>query len=360
MTINRLQGICYTLIILIASGYLLQIGSTIIIPIIFAILISVFLNPLDNKIRSVVKLKGLSIVLSFLCLILPLVLIATLFSFQLMNIMDSLPSISEGISDGYNKLIQKVNNFIPFLNLSADSIIEKGEESDLSGPLKLVGQGLVSTTTVIGSAGLVLIYSFLFMYYKNSFKRFIIYTFDKENRPGVKESLVEIKETIQAYIGGLGLVIFILAILNSIGLSIIGIEHAIFWGTLAGLLAIIPFVGTLLGGMLPFIFALSTAEASWQPYAVIVYYLFIQQLEGNFITPKIVGGKVDINPLFAILSLVFFGSFWGIAGVILALPIISILKIVLSQFDKTEALSVLMSSDLSSTQGVFRKIASSK
>lgn len=76
------------------------------------------------------------------------------------------------------------------------------------------------------------------------------------------------------------------------------------------------------------------------------YYLFIQQLEGNFITPKIVGDKVDINPLFAILALLFFGSFWGIAGVILALPLISIVKIILEHFDETKALSILMSSDI--------------
>lgn len=185
------------------------------------------------------------------------------------------------------------------------------------------------------------------MYYKSNFKRFIIQSFEKSSRPDIKETLKKIKDTIQSYIGGLGLVIVILSTLNTIGLTLIGIEHAIFWGCLAGALAIIPYIGTMLGGLLPFIFALSSAEASWQPYAVIVYYLIIQQIEGNFITPKIVGDKVDINPLFALIAILFFASYWGIAGVILALPLISILKIILAQFKQTENLSILMSSDIS-------------
>ena len=360
MRIERLQVAGFTLIILLASGYILHTGSVIIIPIIFSLLVSVFLNPLESKLRSRVKLKWLSISLSFLAIIIPFIVITTLFSYQLINIVDSLPSINEGISDGFEKLVGKINNSISFIDFDLNDIVKKGEDSDLKGPLKVLGQGLVSTTTLLGSTGLVLIYSFLFLFYKDSFEKFIIYTFNKEERPDVKKTLKAIKETIQAYIGGLGLVVVILSVLNTIGLTLIGIEHPIFWGTLGGLLAIIPYIGTLLGGMLPFIFALSTAESSWQPYAVIMYYLVIQQIEGNFITPKIVGEKVDVNPLFAILSLVFFGSFWGIAGVILALPLISIFKIILGYFDSTKALSILMSSDIDTKKGIFKRIAMKK
>jgi predicted PurR-regulated permease PerM len=266
-----------------------------------------------------------------------------------------MPSIYNGVTDGTEKLFQKINNIVPFANLNVDTIFQQGEDSDIKGPLKIVGQGLLSTSTLLGSTGLVMIYTFLFLYYKESFKTFIIYAFEKENRPEIKETLNEIKETIQSYIGGLGLVVVILSVLNTIGLYLIGIEHAIFWGTLAGFLAIIPYIGTLIGGLLPFIYALSTAEASWQPYAVLLYYLIIQQVEGNFITPKIVGDKVDINPLFAIFALVFFGSFWGVGGIILALPLISITKIIFSYFGKTKALSVLMSSDISSKKVISEK-----
>lgn len=347
MTHSRLQTTFYVLIISYLSGYILYIGAPIIIPIIFSVLISVFLNPLDNKLRPIIKIKWLSIVMCFLCIFVPFILITTLFSFQLINIFESLPSISQGLNDGLDKLVNTINKIIPHFKLDTNTLVEKGEDSDLKGPLTFIAQGVASTSTMIASTGLVFIIAYLLMYYKTSFKTFIIKSFDRQTRPEIKEAIKEIKNTIQSYIGGLGLVMVILSIFNTIGLTLIGIEHAIFWGTLAGVLAIIPYIGTLLGGLLPFIFALSTAEASWQPYAVVAYYLVIQQIEGNFITPKIIGDKVDINPLFAILALIFFGSFWGIGGVILALPLISILKIILSSFDQTEALSILMSSDIS-------------
>ena len=346
MAQGRLQTICYTLIILLISGYILYIGAPIFIPIIFAILLGVFLNPVYNKLIPFVKIKWLTIVLTFTCFFVPLVLLATLFSIQLMNIFESLPSIDQSLNDGINKIVNTVNRLAPSVNLSAHNLIEGGEQSDLRGPLKMIAQGLTSTSSIIASSGLVIIFAFLLMYYKKSFKRFIIDSFDRHNRPEIKGAMQDIKNTIQSYIGGLGLVVVLLSVFNTIGLTLIGIEYAIFWGTLAGILAMIPYIGTLLGGMLPFVFALSTAEASWQPIAVVAYYLFIQQLEGNFITPKIVGDKVDINPLFAILALLFFGSFWGIAGVILALPLISIVKIILEHFDETKALSILMSSDI--------------
>ncbi len=352
----NLQNTAYCLISIFLIGYMLIVGSSIIIPIIFAIILSVFLNPIESKIRSKIKIKWLSITLSFLVIILPLLFITTFFSIQFLNIFESLPSIGEKIQLGFEKISNRIYNIIPGITIEPNEIIND-QEKDLKGPLKILGQGLLSTTTILTSSGLVFIYAFLLLYYKLSFKNFIIYTFEKSNRSEVKEIISEILKTIQAYIAGLGIVVLLLTILNTIGLTIIGIEYAYFWGAMAGCLAIIPYIGTTLGGLFPFLFAFSTTDTTWQPIAVIIYYLIIQQIEGNFITPKIVGNKVDVNPLFAILSLLIFGSIWGVAGIILALPLISIAKIILSQFDKTKAIAVLMSSDLSSKKTEFKKIA---
>jgi predicted PurR-regulated permease PerM len=344
------------IIVIIGLGWILSIGSTLIVPIIYSIVLAVFLNPLEKKLRKKLKIKWLTITLSFLTLIIPFVIISGLFSIQLVSIVESIPSIGDAIGKGIDKLITKVHEIIPLFQFNKADIIG-GENQNITEPLKALGKGLASTTSILASLGMTFIYAFLFLYYKESFNNFLIYQFSKRNRPEVKEAIAEIKDTIQAYIGGLGIVIVILSIANSIGLWLIGIEHAIFWGVLAGILAVIPYIGTLLGGLLPFLFALSTSEYSWQPIAVIFYYLIIQQIEGNFITPKIIGEKVDINPLFAILSLVFFGSFWGIGGVILALPIISIVKIILSNFPETAPYAILMSSDVTSKKGEFKEIA---
>lgn len=354
---STLQSVAFSLIILISIGWLLYVGASLIIPFIFAILLAVFLYPVEKKLRKIFKWKGVSIPFSFLVLFVPFIAITTLFSYQFISIVESLPAINDSMQVGLDRILSKINQVVPFINLDSQSLLGSSEEQGLKGPLKFIGQGLLSTTEIIASVGMTLLYAFFLLYYRESIKNFIIYQFRKSARPDIEETLSKIKETIQSYIGGLGIVVIILSIMNCIGLSLIGIEHAIFWGVLAGILAIIPYFGTMLGGILPFTYALATSDASWQPYAVIIYYILIQQIEGNFITPKIVGDKVDINPLFALLSLVFFGSFWGLGGILLALPVISIVKIIMSNFDGTLPFAVLMSSDIGLKKGVFKKIA---
>jgi len=352
----NLQKIAYTIIIVIGLGWLSVIGKSILLPLIFAILFSIFLYPIDKKILSFVKIKWVSIPLTFLVVLIPILIVAMLFSYQIVNIMESLPSIESSLKDGFEQSIQKINGLLPFADVSPKTVLPSNDSSIPNGSLGVVSKGIMTSASFIVSSGLCFMYTFFLLFYRKSFKNFIIYQFEKENRPDIKDTLKEIKETIQSYIGGVGLVMVILSILNTIGLTVIGIEHAMFWGVLAGVLSIIPYAGTALGGMLPFVFALSTAESSWQPIAVLVYYMVIQQVEGNFITPNIVGNKVDINPFFAILSIVILGTLWGVGGVLLALPLISITRIILGQFQSTEPIAFLMSSSIMD-KGKFKKWA---
>ena len=223
--------------------------------------------------------------------------------------------------------------------------------------MNVIGSGVVSSSTVLVAIFLTFIYTFLILYYKESIKGFIIFQFDKKVRPDIKATVAKIKQTIQSYIGGLFIVILTLSTINSIGLWIIGIKYPIFWGTTAGLLTLIPFIGTVLGGILPFLYSLATYDHYGQPIAIVLFYTIIQFIEGNILTPKIVGNQVNINPLMAIISILVFGSFWGVGGIILALPLISIVRIILEQFDSTKAIALLMSSDLDDSVRKFKDLA---
>lgn len=352
-----LQNTAYIIIVLLGVGWFSYIAVNLWMPVVFAIIIAIFLYPINNFYQRKINVRVVSIFLSFLTIILPLALVIFLFSMQFIDIVDSLPSIGENLKVGVKKAISEINRAFPMLNLKTESLMSGGLGKSLGGPLSTISQGLITSTSIIVNLALCFIYTFFILYYRRSIKNFIVYLFEKSARKEVKETLREIQETIQAYIGGLGIVMVILTVLNTLGLYIIGIDHAFFWGALAGLLAVIPYIGTLLGGLLPFLYALATADANWQPVAVLIYYGLIQQIEGNLITPKIVGDKVDINPLFAILSLLSFGSLWGVGGVILALPIISIIRIILERFESTEPIAMLLSTDINSKPGQFKKWA---
>jgi predicted PurR-regulated permease PerM len=184
---------------------------------------------------------------------------------------------------------------------------------------------------------------FFLLWYKGNFNNFLLHQATKNQRPELKNILQKIQVTLQKYLYGLLFVILILAVLNSVGLLIIGIDYAIFWGILAAFLAVIPYIGTTLGGTLPFLYALATADNWWQPLAVAGMYVVIQTLEGNIITPNIVGNSVSINPLIALLAILLGGFVWGISGIILAIPAIAIVKIILEHNNKTKTIAFLMS-----------------
>jgi predicted PurR-regulated permease PerM len=136
------------------------------------------------------------------------------------------------------------------------------------------------------------------------------------------------------YIGGRVLAIIILAVLNSIGLLILGIKYAILLGTIAAVFTFIPYVGTIIGG----VFAAATALITKSPgsaLAVIALLAFIQLLDDYLVEPYVVGAKVHLGPLAIIVVLVIGGLLWGVAGMILFIPLLAIAKIV---FDHVPAL----------------------
>ena len=143
-----------------------------------------------------------------------------------------------------------------------------------------------------------------------------------------KKILNKLYEVQQNYLIGLFTVMSIVGALNSFGLLILGIDNAFFFGFLAALLLLIPYIGIIIGSILPALVALATKDSLWYPVGVMVIFGFIQFIEGNFITPKITGSKVSINAFVAILSIILFSMLWGIAGMIVALPVIASLKVV--------------------------------
>lgn len=125
-------------------------------------------------------------------------------------------------------------------------------------------------------------------------------------------------------------------------LHILGIKHAIFFGIFSGILTIIPYIGIFIGAALPVLMALITKDSAWYAVGVVGVFAFVQFLEGNFITPRITGSKVSINALAAIIALLLGGKVLGIAGMILAVPAIGILKIVFAYSRRLKPFVILL------------------
>jgi predicted PurR-regulated permease PerM len=115
--------------------------------------------------------------------------------------------------------------------------------------------------------------------------------------------------------------------LNTLGFWIIGIPSPLFWGIIVSLLNVIPYVGTIIGFGAVTLFALLVVGPATVLFAIIMF-LVVQFVDNNFLTPTIAGGQIDINPLAAIISIVVWGMIWGVVGMVLALPILGLIKII--------------------------------
>jgi predicted PurR-regulated permease PerM len=142
-----------------------------------------------------------------------------------------------------------------------------------------------------------------------------------------------IQGVTKSYLSGLIIVIVILAIMNSVGLLILGVQPAIFLGILAALLNIIPYIGVLIGSLIPVAIALLTSDSIITPILVFAVFSFNQFVENNFLTPKIVGSKISVNPFATIVFILLGGMIWGVGGMILFIPLLGVLKVVFDHFE---------------------------
>lgn len=353
LNLHRLASL---LIILSLGTYIVIVGKSILSPLAFAVLFSFLLLPICTRIERVISYRPLAIVLSMLVALLPAVAIITGFSYQLSTVIEDIPSISQKLKRGLAKVIDFLQQYINMDTFSFEESIRSNFSTLLETPVQLIGQSLSSGSTMLVSLILMVLFTFFLMLYRTSFKNFALMQFRRGEREEAETMIGQVEKVLQEYLYGLILVILILGVLNSTGLYLIGIRYAAFWGFLAACLAIIPYIGTTMGGILPFIYALATTGTLWQPAAVVLLYTSVQTIEGNFITPKVVGGSVSINPLAALSFLFVGGMIWGISGLILALPVVAVLKVVMEHITPLKPVSELLSSDLYSDSDKFLTI----
>ncbi|MDQ3016391.1 MAG: AI-2E family transporter [Bacteroidota bacterium] len=347
------KNVAYILIVLIGGGFLLLTFQDLLFPVFFAIFFAFLLMPMEKWIYRRIRSKFASITLSLLLVLGTIGGFLFIFGNQLIVIISNMNSITDQLQDGLQRILKFVDENVPYVEVPADQeSLNRTMAKLMEAPISFIGSSITNVALFIFNALLTLIYTVFILIYKESFRDFFMIQFGKDKREEIGVIVKQTVHLIQKYLSGLVIVIIILAFLNCIGLLIIGVEYAIFWGVLAACLVVIPYIGTTLGGTLPFLYAMATGEP-WQPWAVVGMYVVIQQLEGNIITPKIVGSSVRINPLFALFAVVVMGSILGIGGIVLAIPTIAVFKLIAEQIDVLKPIALLMDKDLIKKRGMF-------
>lgn len=201
------------------------------------------------------------------------------------------------------------------------------------------------TGTALASIVPIPFFVFLLLLLKDRFRAF--FTKLGTTREGaVLDVMVRISELSRKYLRGVVTVGVIFGVLCSIGFGIIGLKYAVLLGFVLAVLNVIPYIGALAGSVLPLFVALVTNDSPWHAVAALGVVLGVQFLDNNFITPKIVGSSVSINPLASMLALIGFGALWGVAGMLLAIPITGMLKVVCDSIPSMHAWGYLLGEEI--------------
>ncbi len=344
-TVN-FQAVAHFLICLCIVLYALYAGSSFFIPITYGIFFALMLQPVCKGFEDIISSRIVSVLLTLSTAGLLVIGVIVFFFNQVQSILTEADDIYSGLQETMYEWAEYGGHTFGLSGAEVQVYIDQAITSVSDEPLGIVSTGLSTSGVLLANFSLVMIYTFFFLLYRTAVKNFVLGQLSDGDQQEGMQTLSEVQQVAKNYLGGMGLVMLILGVLNSLGLLAIGIEYYLVWGFLAAVLGIIPYIGTVIGGMLPFLFAIATTESLWQPLMVIVLYITVQFIEGNFITPKVLGGSVKINALAAIIAVIIGSFFWGIAGIIIAIPLLAMLRIVLTHIEGLRPLALLMSDDL--------------
>ena len=316
-------------------GTIILVGKDVITPLVMAFFLALMLLPVHRFLRRRKIPEGLAIFLSILFLIIIMGLVVWFFSSQISNLIADFPQIKENVKLHLNSLSHWIDTKWGLSTDRQTQLLNEQNDKLLNYAGGMLSGAASSVTGTLIFIGLLPIYIFLFLFYKNLLIRFVFLWFPQRNQHKVEEVMRETEAIIKSYLIGLLIQITYITILLGGILLVIGIKHAILIGAIFAILNLIPYVGALIGNIIGVLLTLSSSQEIWPIFAVLGTIAFVQFLDNNILMPRIVGSKVKINALATIVGVIVAGALAGVSGMFLSLPVIAVLKII---FDRTESL----------------------
>ncbi len=323
-------------------GTIIFIARDIITPLVMAFFLSIILLPVYRWLRGRRVPEGLSIVLSLLLLITIVGLVIWFFSSQISGLVSDFPQIKSNVQVHLSSLSRWVGSTFGIPVERQTSMISNYNERLLNYAGGLLGGAASSVTGILVFIGLLPIYIFLMLFYKNLLLRFVFLWFPRDTHPKVEEAMRESEIIIKSYLVGLLIQITYITILLGGILLVIGIKHAILIGAIFAVLNLIPYVGALIGNLIGVLLTVSSTTELWPIFVVLGTIAVVQFLDNNILMPRIVGSKVKINALATILGVIVAGALAGVSGMFLSLPVIAVLKIIFDRSDTMKQWGVLL------------------
>lgn len=306
-------------------------AQSFLAPLATAIVLSLIVLPLVEKMQGKYIKQGLASFLGTMLLFVVSLGFLALLSFQIKSFVDDWPRIK----DTMQPKVEQLRSFVV-----DNTFLEKKdlEKMGKQGP-KMLGKkgsgtgqrayGLFNSTIgFLGTYLLTFIYVFFLLNYRQRFKEFLLRLFPRENKGEVTKIIQESAQVVQGYLVGKLSLMGLLGVLYAIGLGISGVNNFILASIIAATLTLLPYIGNIIGMAMAMAFGYLTSGETGVLIGILITFTLSQFVESYVLEPYIVGDRVDLHPFMVILVVVLGGALWGIIGMILAIPVTAILAVI--------------------------------
>lgn len=341
----QLRLLVYALALAIMLGWLLKVGGSIILPIIAAIISLYILSAAADGLGRVpfggylpLWLRRTLVLIGFVIAVLLLFsLVVTSFA----QVAEALPRYQENLE----ALIAEVSGAIglgdaPNWERMRTSLLERLNFAGIVRPI------VASMSSFGGQVFLIILYAAFLLSERGQFSTKLAQAVrDEERRARTLALLHQINERIGNYLVVKTLVNVILGLVSFAIMWLIGIEFAVFWAVLIGFLNYIPYVGSLLGVAFPVLLALAQFGSLGMALVSLVTLVAAQVYVGSVLEPRMMSRAFNLSPFIVLVSLAVWTALWGLPGAILAMPMTSILLIVLAEIEATRPIAIMLSAN---------------
>jgi predicted PurR-regulated permease PerM len=339
----------FKFLVLFFICYFIYVAQEILVPFAFSVLLAVLLLPLVTFLERKKISRVLSIAIALLLSLIFISIIIYFLSTQIARFVDDIPSIKRHLNEHWITFQKWIRAKMHISLREQNTYFNDAAEKITGNGGHYISDTFFSITEALMLVILLPIYTFLILYYRDLIKRFLYSVFRKEYSDRVALVIKQSKLMINSYMTGLLIEMGIVSIANSVGLALLGIKYALFFGVLAAVLNIIPYIGMFTATLLTVLVTLTTSDNTGDIVWVIVIMYGIHMLDVNILMPKIVASRLRINALISILGVVIGGALTGISGLFLSIPAVAMVKIICDQVDGLQPWGMLLGDDITGT-----------
>jgi len=340
---HALNNLLKYLLLILTVCLVLYLGKTLFIPLCFGLLVAIVIYPVCKKMENNGMGRATSIGVLLGLITVAAAALIVLLIFQIQMFQKELPAITQKLKPLIASIQHWIDTEFSITVALQDEWLATSIKNLLNNAGTLLSSMIANTVGTLFMLMMIPIFTALFLYNRGAFVKALLACVSDNGKTELKRILDEVVLTYFRYIKGMILVYLLVGILNSVGLLLLGIRHAILFGVLTALMTIVPYVGILISALLPISVAFVMKDSIWYPIGVIGVFTFVQYLEANVIFPKVVGMQLNVSTWATLVAILLGGIVWGVSGMVLFIPFVAILKIATDHVDDLKPLNILLS-----------------